>query len=362
MIKQASPYEQYKMYEKSIHTAVKKVFSSGMYILGSEVKKFEYEFSKYINVSNAISCANGTDALFMALKQLDIGKDDEVLVPSHTALASAAAVKMVGATPVYVDVKADCFTINPVEALRLCSKKTKALIAVHIYGQACDMDEIIKIGRLKKIKIIEDCAQSVGSKYKNKKLGSIGDVGCFSFFPTKNLGAIGDGGCVVTNNNRLAKKLKRFRQYGWNDQRKTLKPGINSRLDEIQAAILRIKLKKLDRDNQLRNKQAKFYKEKLISSNIALPKVREDTFHSFHLFVIKCKSRNKLMKYLRSKNIITALHYKTPIHLMPGYKNSNKLLVTEKLSKNILSLPLYPGLNKSKQLKVVNEILNFYKK
>ena len=167
MIKQASPYHQYKIYEKKINSVVRKVFKSGMYVLGDQVKKFESEFSKYIKVKNAISCANGTDALFMALKQLNIGEGDEVLVPSHTALASAAAIKMAGAKPVYVDVKTDCFTIDPDKALELCSKKTKALIAVHIYGQACDMDKLIKLAKLKKIKIIEDCAQSVGSCFKN---------------------------------------------------------------------------------------------------------------------------------------------------------------------------------------------------
>ena len=187
-------------------------------------------------------------------------------------------------------------------------------------------------------------------------------MGCFSFFPTKNLGAIGDGGCVVTNNNKLAIKIKRYRQYGWDDQRKTINPGINSRLDELQAAILRIKLKKLDKDNLSRIKQAKFYIDKLHSSNIELPKVRKNTIHSFHLFVIQCNKRDKLLKYLKSKKIITALHYKTPIHLMPGYKSKNKLINTEYLSGKILSLPLYPGLKKVDQQRVINEILRFYKK
>jgi len=362
MIPQASPYHQYKIYEKEIKSVIQKVLSSGKYILGDEVEKFENEFANYINVKKAISCANGTDALFISLKQLEIGPGDEVLVPSHTALASAAAVKMTGAKPIYVDVMPDCYTIDPDKALKLCNKKTKALIAVHIYGQACDMDRIMQISKLKKIKIIEDCAQAVGSTYRKKKLGSIGDVGCFSFFPTKNLGAIGDGGCVVTNNNKLAIKIKRFRQYGWNEKRKTLKPGINSRLDEIQAAILRVKLRTLDRDNLSRNFQAQFYRNKLKLPNLIIPKVRKNTFHSFHLFVIQCEKRDKLIKYLKSKKIITALHYKRPIHLMPGYSGKIKLPFTEKLSKKILSLPLFPGLKKIDQFKVIKEITKFYKK
>lgn len=362
MIPQASPFHQYKMYEKEIRAVVKKVFTSGRYILGTEVKKFEKEFSKFIGVNSAISCANGTDALFMALKQLELGKGDEVLVPAHTALASAAAIKMAGAKPVYVDIKSDTFTIDPDKALKLCNKKTKALIAVHIYGQACDMNKIMKIGKLKNIKIIEDCAQSVGSSYNNKMLGSIGDIGCFSFFPTKNLGAIGDGGCVVTNNKKLANKIKRFRQYGWNDDRKTLSPGINSRLDELQAAILRIKLVNLNKDNKLRNNQASFYINKLRLPEVVTPIIRKNSFHSFHLFVIKCEKRNELMNYLKSNKIITALHYKTPIHLMPGYSSKKKLPVTENLSKKILSLPLFPGLTKANQKKVINKIHQFYSK
>ena len=362
MILQASPYSQYKIYKKEIDSALQKVLSSGRYILGREVEKFELEFAKYIGVKKAISCASGTDALFIALKQLGVGLKDEVLVPSHTALATVAAVKMTGAKPVYVDIKKNCYTIDPEKVLNSCNKKTKALIAVHIYGQACDMKKLIQIGKLKNIKIIEDCAQAVGSAYKKKKLGSIGDVGCFSFFPTKNLSAIGDGGCVVTNNAVLANKMKRFRQYGWDKKRNTLQSGINSRLDELQAAILRKKLKKLDRDNMERNLQAKFYKKKLQSLGIVMPRVCKNTFHSFHLFVIQCEKRDKLMKHLHSKNILTALHYKTPIHLMPGYSSKAQLPETTKLSKRILSLPLYPGLKKSEQLKGVTGIKNFYKK
>jgi dTDP-4-amino-4,6-dideoxygalactose transaminase len=360
MIFQASPYHQYKSKKKQIQSAIKKVLLSGKYILGTEVEKFENEFARYIGVKKAISCASGTDALYIALKQLGIGPDDEILLPSHTALATVAAVKMTGAKPVYIDIKSNCYTIDPEKALLACSKKTKALIAVHIYGQSCDMKKLMQIARVKKIKIIEDCAQAVGSLYKKKKLGSIGHVGCFSFFPTKNLGAIGDGGCIVTNNKKLANKMKRFRQYGWDEKRNTQFPGINSRLDELQAAILRIKLRRLSEENLVRNKQANFYKKKLKIKNLILPKVCKDTFHSFHLFVIQCKKRDKLVKYLKSKNIMTALHYRMPAHLMAGYSSNVKLPQTEKLYKKILSLPLYPGLKKAHQLKVVNQILNFY--
>jgi len=361
MIPQASPFSQYEIYKKDIDKAIKNVLSSGNYILGKEVKNFEKEFSNYLNVKSTISCKSGTDALFIALKQLGIGKSDEVIIPSHSALATAAAVIMSGAKPVYVDIDPNYYTINPEKILEACNHKTKAIIAVHIYGQSCDMQKLREITDSKKIKLIEDCAQSSGSSYQDKKLGTIGDVGCFSFFPTKNLGALGDGGCVVTNDIYLADKMKRFRQYGWDEKRNTISPGVNSRLDELQAAILRIKLKNLDKDNKERSKQAKLYNEKLSSSRIKTPLIRGNTFHSFHLYVIQLDERDKLMEYLKSKNIITALHYKTPIHKMPGYQNNSKLDKTEALYKRILSLPLFPGLKIEDQELVINEVINFIK-
>ncbi len=361
-IPQASPFSQYKKYKPEINKVIKKVLLSGNYILGQEVRNFEKEFSNYLNIRHAISCKSGTDALFIALKQLGIGRGDEVIIPSHSALATAASVIMSGAKPVYVDIERDYYTIDPEKILDACNKKTKAIIAVHIYGQSCDMKKLKKIANLKKIKLIEDCAQSSGSSYHNKKLGTIGDIGCFSFFPTKNLGALGDGGCLVTNNSDLAEKMRRFRQYGWDEKRKTVNPGINSRLDELQAAILRIKLKNLDKDNVERFKQAKLYSNKLITDKIKIPKIRENTFHSFHLYVIQTNERDKLMKYLKSKNIMTALHYKNPIHKMSGYSSKLILNKTENFYKSILSLPLFPGLKIQKQKFIIKEILNFIKK
>tara|TARA_B100001250_G_C19740014_1_gene762606 strand:- start:337 stop:1431 length:1095 start_codon:yes stop_codon:yes gene_type:complete len=361
-IPQASPFIQYRNYKSEINKVIKRVLLSGNYILGQEVKNFEKEFSNYLNIKHAISCKTGTDALFIALKQLDIGRGDEVIIPSHSAIATAASVIMSGAKPIYVDIEKDFYTIDPEKILDACNKKTKAIIVVHIYGQSCDMRKLKKIANLKKIKLIEDCAQSSGSSYFNKKLGTIGDIGCFSFFPTKNLGALGDGGCLVTNNSDLAKKIRRFRQYGWDEKRNTINPGVNSRLDELQAAILRIKLKNLDKDNIERFKQAKLYNNKLTTTKIKTPKIRKNTFHSFHLYVIQTEKRDKLMKYLKSKNIITALHYKNPIHKMPGYSRKLSLNKTEKFYKSILSLPLFPGLKIKKQKLIIKEILKFTKK
>mgnify|MGYP000088334148 CR=1 FL=1 len=359
MIPLASPFQQYAIYKDQIEAAIKKVLSRGYYILGEEVENFEKEFADYISSKSAITCNSGTDALFIALKQLQIGPGDEVIIPSHTAVATAAAVIMTGAKPVYVDIDPEFYTIDPEKVFEACTINTKAVIAVHIYGQPSDMDRLTEVANLKKIKLIEDCAQSVGPSYSNKKLGSFGDVGCFSFFPTKNLGALGDGGCIVCNDLDLAEKMKRFRQYGWNNKRKTLSPGINSRLDELQAAVLRVKLENLDKDILERNRQAKFYSTKLSNSNILVPKIRKNSYHSFHLYVIQTNKRRQLMEFFSSNNIGTALHYPLPIHQMAGYASEVNLPVTEKLYSKILSLPLFPGLLENEQSKVVSYILNF---
>ena len=359
MIPQASPYSQYLLYKKEIDNSIKRVAESGSYILGNEVSSFEEEFANYIGVNHAISCKNGTDAIFIALKQFNIGRGDEVILPSHTAVATASAIIMTGAKPVYVDIEESHYTLDPKHILEACTIKTKAVIAVHIYGQSCDMDKIVDICKIKNLKLIEDCAQSVGSSYKGKKLGSIGDIGCFSFFPTKNLGALGDGGCLVCNNKNLAMKIKEFRQYGWDACRNTVKSGINSRLDELQAAILRVKLKKLDQDNAERNKQAEFYFDNLKYKNFLLPKIRIHSFHSFHLFVIQIDKRDELKEFLMINDIATGLHYSTPVHKMPGYASKVNLKITNQIYSKILSLPLYPGLKRTSQSFIVEKLHDF---
>jgi len=288
---------------------------------------------------------------------LDVGLGDEVITVSHTALATIAAIIAVGATPVLVDIEADYYTMDPQRFREAVSPKTKAVIPVHLYGQPVDMDAILNIAREHNLYVIEDCAQAAGAIYKGKRVGSLGDVGCFSFYPTKNLGAIGDGGMVVTKNQNLAERIRRLRQYGWDENRMTTEPGINSRLDEIQAAILNVKLKHLDADNEKRKNVAIHYNKIFSSSTIILPKERPDTTHVYHLYVISLEDRDELKNSLKKFGVMAGIHYNTAAHQYQGYdlrcSFSNKnLLKTNKIVDTILSLPMYPEIS-SEQIKSI---------
>ena len=357
-----SPLNDYLENKKKIDISIKKVLKSGSYLMGQESKKFEQEFSKYIGSKHCVSCKNGTDALYISLKCLNVGPGDEVVLPSHTAVATCSAIIMTGAKPIFVDIDPIYYTIDPSKIKNVINNRTKVIIAVHLYGQAAEINTINKIAKEKKIQVIEDCAQSLGSNFKSKKLGTFGKIGCFSFFPTKNLGAIGDGGAIVVNDNRLYKKIKRFKQYGWDDNRKTIFFGINSRIDEIQSSILRIKLKKIDYEIKKRNVIAKNYIKYLKIPEIILPAIREKSDHSFHLFVIMVKNRDRLKKFLNERKITTGIHYVTPIHKSKGYGDQKKLIHTENISKNILSLPMFPSLTYKNQMKVIKCIKDFYNK
>ena len=271
MVLCANPLAQYQSQRDEILDAVKNVLESGNYILGPEVAKFEKSFAQFCGTNFAVGLNSGTDALILALKALDIGPGDEVITVSLTALATASAVIAVGAVPVLVDVESKRYTLDPHLIREAVTSKTKAIIAVHLYGQAADLDSIKAIANECGLYLIEDCAQCAGGYYKGKRLGSIGDIGCFSFYPTKNLGAIGDGGLVTTNDSQLFQRIQRLRQYGWNESRQTIEPGINSRLDEVQAAILNVKLKTLDAKNLSRIEIANTYITELASLPIQLP-------------------------------------------------------------------------------------------
>ena len=361
----SNPLEQFKSKKKQIYNSVKRVLNSSNYILGENVKNFENEFSNYIGLRYSVGVANGTDALELALKSLNIGKGDEVITVSHTALATVSAIYASGATPVLVDVSKEYFTIDTNLIKKNITKKTKAIIAVHIYGQSVNLDEILKICKSKKIKLIEDVSQAHGGNWRNNKLGYFGDLSTFSFYPTKNLGAIGDGGLISTKDKKLYLKLKSLREYGWNYNRIASITGRNSRLDELQAAILRVKLKFLNKDIKKRQLIAKTYIENINSQNVELPKICNIKDHAFHLFVIKVKKRNLLFNYLKKNNIICGIHYPLPIHLQPGYKKivkiRKKLKNTELLSKIIISLPIYPELSIKSVVKISKLINSFYR-
>ena len=362
MILCANPRAQYLSYRDEISSAISRVLDSGRYILGKEVELFEEEFSDYIGVGFGIGVGSGTEALHLALVACGIGPGDEVITVSHTAVATAAAILLAGATPVLVDIEPTYFTIDPNCIKRVITSKTKAILPVHIYGHTADMDAINQIAQEYGLKVIEDCAQAHGAKYKGKRVGSIGDVGCFSFYPTKNLGAVGDGGMVVTNFSDLAEKTRLLREYGWKERYISSGQGWNSRLDEIHAAILRTKLKRLDSDNDRRRKLADNYKKELSDLPLKLPVIREGSTHVYHLFVIKTDHRNLLQEYSQQNGIQMTIQYPVPIHQQQFYIDllgKASLPVTEKAAGKILSLPIYPELEENDQEQVIRVLHNF---
>ena len=358
------PKKQFETCKKQIQKSINSVLNSGVYILGKEVNKLEKKFQNYLKCKKAIGVKNGTDALILALKAVHVKKGDEVITTAHTALATIAAIVNVGATPVIVDAEESFYTLNPNDIEKKITKKTKAIIPVHIYGQCCDMKKIVQIAKKNKIYVIEDCAQALGSKIGNKKVGTFGDISTFSFYPTKNLGAIGDGGMIVTNNVHLGRKMYRLREYGWDKNRSTLEVGINSRLDEIQAGILNIKFKKLDNSNKKRITISKYFTKNISNRFVKLPKVRPGTKHVFHIFSLLVNKRDKFIKYLNKNKIKAGIHYIKPACLNKGYKEKciftkNDIKKTIFISKRNVSIPIYPELKKKNVMKIVKVINKF---
>ncbi|MDC1416224.1 DegT/DnrJ/EryC1/StrS family aminotransferase, partial [Pelagibacteraceae bacterium] len=334
------------------------------YILGKNVKKFEKNLQKYLGSKYAISNNSGTDSLIMSLMCLNLKKNDEVLVPSHTATATLTSLRLMNYKYKFLDIDNDSMNISLKDFKKKINKNTKAIIVVHLYGNPFNVNEIKLICKKKRIRIIEDCAQSFGAMINKKKVGTIGDFGCFSFFPTKNLSAIGDAGAVVTNNNKFYKKLLKIRQYGWDRDRISEINGINSRCDEIQASILNIKIKSIDINNKIRNDIANFYNRELKNLPIRLPMYKKNFYHVYHLYVIRVSKllRNKIIKFFQSNNINLGIHYKTPCHKMKNFfLNDVELPITDKVVDEIITLPLYPELKKKYQLKTVRLLKQFYK-
>jgi len=362
LIEVSNPKAQFLSHRKDIECAISRVLNSGWFILGKEVEEFEKEFALYNEVEHAIGVGSGKEALHIALRALDIGVGDEVITTSHTAVATASAIVMSGASPVFVDIDPRQFTLDPNAIEKSITKKTKAVIAVHIYGHPCDMNPILEITKQYGIKIIEDCAQAHGSRYNDKRVGSIGDIGCFSFYPTKNLGAIGDGGALVTSNEEIAVKVRLLREYGWKKRYISSEEGWNSRLDELQAAILRVKLKHLDTDNGHRQNHAKKYREMLELLPLDLPKSQSNASHVYHLYVIQTDKRDALRKYLTKHGVQTSIHYPIPIHQQSYYREivgDVSLPITEKIASRILSLPIYPELGADELTNVIDAIKQF---
>jgi dTDP-4-amino-4,6-dideoxygalactose transaminase len=330
-----------------IETAVTRVLRSGSYILGQELESFETHFASYIGVKHAIGVASGTDAIELALRAADVGPGDEVITVSHTAVPTVCAVERAGAKPVLVDIDPSTCTIDVRLVEAAINTRTAAIVPVHLYGRPADMTTLGAIAKRHGLLVVEDCAQAHGARHRGAKVGTMGHLGAFSFYPTKNLGAYGDAGAVVTDDDRLAERLRRLRNYGQARRYQNVEPGINSRLDEIQAAILSVKLNHLDANNEKRQQIATEYFETL--HGVRLPAVDADDLHVFHLFVVQHRLRDQIQTWLEGRGVGTAVHYPIPIHLQEAYRHlglsDGSLPVTEQCAKQVLSLPMYLGLS-----------------
>lgn len=352
---------QYNSIKNEVLSELEDVMQKSCFVLGPKVKAFEENFAKFCQVKHAVGVSSGTDALTLALAALGIGKGDEVILPANTFIATVEAVSHCGAEPVLVDVDPDTYTINPALIKAKITKKTKAVVPVHLYGQMADMDEIMSIAKKHNLFVVEDACQAHGSRYKGRMAGSIGDIGCFSFYPGKNLGAYGEGGACTTNSDELAQKIRMLRDHGSEKKYYHDMVGYNARMHGFQGAVLNVKLKYLEAWNEARRKNADYY-SKLLKSNpkIKTPKTPKDNVHIFHLYVIQLDNRDAVIDKLRENGVSTIIHYPIPIHLQKayvqlGYKEGD-FSVTEAAAKRALSLPMYPELTKE-QIEYVCEML-----
>ncbi|SFD17517.1 DegT/DnrJ/EryC1/StrS family aminotransferase [Clostridium uliginosum] len=386
---------QYKSVEKEANKKVKEVLSSASYIMGKDVIEFEKEFAEYVGVKHAISVGNGTDALVVALMALGIGKGDEVITTPFTFFATAESISFVGAKPVFVDVEKDTYNINPSKIEEKITEKTKAIMPVHIFGQPAKMDEIKTIARKYNLQVIEDAAQAFGAEYKGKKVGSIGDVGCFSFFPTKNLGCAGDGGMITTSDDNIATIARALRTHGSgeNGQRaynllnniteevKTSEGhddtvynplkyynyliGFNTRLDTIQAAILRSKMSHIDMWNEKRRENAKLYDEKLKDSSITVPVTINEGKSVYNMYVVQSENRDEMVNKLKEKGISTGVYYPVPMHLQKVYKDlgykEGDMPAAEYLSHRTFAIPIFPELTHEQKEYIIDTVKNISK-
>jgi len=351
---------QYLSIKDEIDAGIERVLTSGWFILGEEVRAFEEEFASYLGVSHAVGVGSGTEALHLALLACGVGPGDEVITVSHTAVATVAAIELAGAKPVFVDIDPATYTMDPSQLESKVGSATKVILPVHLYGQVADMDPVLAMASQRGLKVVEDAAQAHGAEYKGRKAGSLGDLACFSFYPTKNLGAFGDGGMIVTSDATLAERLTLLRQYGWAERYVSSIKGLNSRLDELQAAILRVKLRWLDEWNATRRKFAALYDRRLRDKGVTIPVEREHGKHCYHLYVIRSKHRDELQKFLRDNGVGAIVHYPVPAHLQEAYRDlgtsEGTLPVTERCAREVLSLPVAPELHEE-QIETVCDLV-----
>jgi dTDP-4-amino-4,6-dideoxygalactose transaminase len=355
---------QYAAISTEIRTAIESVLASQMFILGREGAALEQEIAQLCGVAHGIGVASGTDALMLALRACGVREGDEVVIPPFTFVATGSAVSALGAKPVFADIRPDTYNLDPSDLARRVTRKTKAIIAVHLYGLACDMDPIVKFARASNLSVIEDNAQSIGASYKGRRTGSLGDAACFSFYPTKNLGAYGDGGMVVTNSNEVAARLKTLRNHGQSAKYVSSEPGWNSRLDEIQAAILRVKLRHLPAWQSARQAHAASYSKLLLGiPGVAPPLVPEGYEHVFHQYTIRVERREALVKLLNERKIGSAIYYPMPLHLQPLYASLGHRIGdfphAEHAAQEVLSLPMFPELRQGQLTRVAEAVAEF---
>lgn len=338
------------------------VLRSGWYVLGNEVNNFEKEFADYVGAKYCVGLASGLDALWIAFRILEIGEGDEVIVQGNTYIASVMGITINGAMPVFVEPD-EYYNIDAAKIEEKITEKTKAILVVHLYGQASNMEPIVKICNKYNLRLVEDCAQAHGAKFNGKQIGTFGDIGCFSFYPSKNLGAFGDAGAIVTNNAKIAEDTRVFRNYGSEKRYYNKVVGANSRLDEIQAGLLRVRLKYLDELTEEKRLICERYLKELKNDKIILPRIREGATHIWHQFVIKSDYRDELIEYLNERGIGTIIHYPIPPHLSEAYQylkmKEGDLPITEEYARTVLSIPLYNGMTKEEQDYVIQCINEF---
>jgi dTDP-4-amino-4,6-dideoxygalactose transaminase len=355
---------QHRCIKDEVNQAISKVMEKGSFILGENVREFEREFASYIGVNYGVGVGSGTDALMLALHALGIKNGDKVITVSFTFTSTVDCIVHNGATPLFVDIDPETYTLDVSKVKKIITKKTKAIIAVHLYGHPVDMDPLLQIAKENNLHVVEDACQAHGAEYKSRKVGSMGDCACFSFYPAKNLGAYGDGGIFVTNDEQIAERVRMLRNYGEREKYHHAFIGYNSRLDEIQAAILRVKLRYLDKWIEARRRNARRYSELLSDiPNVAIPSEAPYAKHVYHLYAIGTKQRDELRNWLSYRGISTGVHYPIPIHLQEAYKYlgflNGSFPVAEKVAKEILSLPMFPELTEDEICYVSESVKEF---
>lgn len=363
-IPQSSPLSGYLAHQDEIDGAVRRVLASGRYILGPEVAAFETEFSAYLGIAEAVGVASGTDALHLALRACDVMPGDAVLTVSHTAVATVAAIEICGAVPVFVDIEPATFTMDITRLEQTIDNyhgPVKAIVPVHLYGHPAEITDIVTVAKRYGLRVVEDCAQAHGARWHERKVGTFGDLATFSFYPTKNLGALGDAGAVVTGDPELAKRVRSLREYGWGQRYISNTTGINSRLDELQAAILRVKLRHLDEENSRRIHLGRIYNVTLAGhGGVTVPQTAAEAIHVYHQYVIRSVARDNLRQYLSEHDTETLIHYPVPVHQQPAYAGRLRihtpLVETERAAREVLSLPLFPELREEQVQTVARQI------